>query len=35
MKANVIINHVATATIVVEVVLLLIGIILGVKIFLE
>jgi|GEM_PF-1096908 len=34
MKASTIINHVATATIVVEVILLLIGVILGIKILL-
>lgn len=33
MKVNTIINHVAVATIVVEVVLLLIAIFLGIKIF--
>lgn len=34
MKVNTIINHVAIATIVIEVVLLLIAIFLGIKIFL-
>ncbi len=34
MKANTIINHVATATIVIEVILLLIAIFLGIQIFL-